>query len=491
MRGFDFSASSPISQQAAAAYAKSPDPILPASAFRTLGGFTFPGAGGQPHALWQADRNNFAPRVGFAYSLRKSLVIRGGYGIFYDVVGIDRTDVTQSGFSQPTTFIATNDNGLTWRATLRNPFPEGLQAPIGAAAGLSTFLGRDITYYPAKSVNPYHQRWSLAVQREFASRILIEIGYVGNRGTKLPVTRQWNFVPAQYLSTSPTRDQATIDYLTAQVNNPFYGIADFSGTARGSNLRFNRNQLVLPFPHFTAVNATLPIGYSWYHSMQTRVEKHMSHGVTFQAGWTWSKLMEALNFRNDSDPYLEEAISEQDFTHRFTLSGIFELPMGRGRRLLGGSGRVLNAILGGWSVQGWFEGQTGDALGFGSNAIFNGNLKNIVLPRAQRSVERWFNTEAGFERDSAKQLGQNIQSFPIRFSGIRADGINNFDLSMFKTFRLRERLRAQFRLETFNSLNHVQLAAPDTTPTSTAFGTITGEKGHGQRQLTLAVKVMF
>ena len=155
------------------------------------------------------------------------------------------------------------------------------------------------------------------------------------------------------------------------------------------------------------------------------------------------------------------------------------------------AGGILNGILGGWSVQGWFEGQTGDTLGFGTNAIFNGNLHDIVLPKSQRSVERWFNVDAGFERDSAKQLGQNIQTFPTRFSGIRADGINNFALSLFKSFRIREGLRAQFRLETFNSLNHVQLDGPNTTPTSTTFGTITAEKGHGQRQLTLAIKVLF
>ncbi len=491
VRGFDFTAVSPISQQALANYAKAPDPILPVSAFRTMGGYTFPGVGGQPRALWRADRNNFAPRFGFAYNIFSKTVLRGGYGIFYDVIGVDRTDVTQSGFSQPTTFIATNDNGLTWRANLQNPFPEGLQVPMGAALGLATFLGRDVTYYPEKAANPYMQRWTLSVQRELPSRILAEVAYVGNRGTKLPVTRQWNFVPAQYLSKSPERDQATIDYLTAQVPNPFYGIPEFAGTARGTNLRFNRNQLVLPYPHFTGVSATLPIGYSWYHSMQTRVEKRMAKGVTFQAGWTWSKLMEAISFRNNSDPFLEEVISDQDYTHRFTLNGIFELPFGRGKPVLGGARGFLQGLAGGWSIQGWFEGQTGDALGFGNNAIFRGNLKDIALPKSRRRAERWFNIDAGFERDPAKQLAQNIQTFPSRFNGIRADGINNFDLSLFKNFRIREGLRAQFRLETFNTLNHVQFAAPNTTPTSTAFGTITGEKGHGQRQLTMAIKVMF
>jgi hypothetical protein len=188
---------------------------------------------------------------------------------------------------------------------------------------------------------------------------------------------------------------------------------------------------------------------------------------------------------------MEEAISDQDFTHRLTISGIFELPVGQGKPLLGNAGGVLNGVLGGWSVQGRFEGQSGNALGFGTNIIFYGDLKNVPLPKNQRSVERWFNTDAGFEKDNSKNLAQNIATFPSRFSGIRADGINNWDLSLFKTFRIHEGLKAQFRLETFNTLNHVQLDVPNTTPTNTAFGTITGEKGHGQRQLTLAIKVMF
>jgi hypothetical protein len=88
-------------------------------------------------------------------------------------------------------------------------------------------------------------------------------------------------------------------------------------------------------------------------------------------------------------------------------------------------------------------------------------------------------------------LVNNIQTFNSRFSGIRADGINNFDLSLFKNFRLSERGTLQLRFEGFNALNHVQFAAPNTNPVNAAFGSITGEKGHGQRQVTLGVKAIF
>jgi hypothetical protein len=489
IRGFDFQAANPIQDRARANYAAAPIPELPAANFRTLGGLTFAGVGGQPRGLWKGDRNNFAPRIALAYQLNPKTVMRAGYGIFYDVTGIDRQDVNQGGFSQSTNVVPSLDNGLTFRAPLANPFPDGLELPPGASGGLRTFLGRGVSYFHEQPLNPYMQRWSFSVQRELPQRAVIEAAYVGNRGTQIGVGQQLDPVPRQYLSTSRTRDQATIDFLSAQVANPFSGLAEFSGTGL-AGVRTSRAQLLRPYPHFTGVSSTLPGGYSYYHSLQVRVEKPMSKGLTLQSSWTWSKFMEATALLNDTDPAPYKVVSDQDYTHRFVLSAIFELPFGRGKPVLRQAGGLVDYLVGGWQLQGWFEGQTGQALGFG-NAIFNGNLKDIPLPVGQRSAERWFNTEAGFERDSRRQLDSNIQSFPSRFSGIRSDGINNWDLSMFKNFRLREGLKAQFRLESFNALNHVQLANPNTSPASTAFGTITGEKGHGQRQVTLAVKVMF
>ena len=172
------------------------------------------------------------------------------------------------------------------------------------------------------------------------------------------------------------------------------------------------------------------------------------------------------------------------------MSSIYEFPFGKGRRWGETMPYVANAVLGGWQLQGWFEGQTGDTLGFG-NAIFNGTLRDIELPVNQRRAERWFNTDAGFNRNSAQVLANNLQTLSTRFTGVRADGINNFDLSMFKNFKIKERFNAQFRFENFNALNHVQFAGPNVAPINAAFGSITGEKGHGQRQITLGLKLLF
>jgi hypothetical protein len=489
VRSFDFDAASPIAARALANYAASPIPEVPASQFRTLGGLTFAGAGGEPRGLWRGDRNNFAPRIGLAYQVTPKTVVRAGYGIFYDVVGVDRSGVNQGGFNQPTSLIPTLDNGQTFIATLSNPFPNGIDSALGASGGLGTFLGRGISFFHRDQLNPYMQRWSFSVQRELPGRMVADVSYVGNRGTHLPVNHELNAIPAQHLSTLPTRDQPVIDFLSAQVANPFFGMPEFAGTGL-SGQRVSRSQLLRPYPHFTSVTVDLPVGISWYHSMQVAVEKRLTSGLTFQSSWTYSKFMERIELVNESDPRPAELISPQDYTHRFVLSGIYELPIGRGKPLFSGMRGVAQAAFGGWQLQGWYEGQSGDVLGFG-NAIFTGDLKSIPLPVDERRAERWFNVDAGFNRNTQQQLGSNIQTFPARFSGIRADGINNWDLSLFKNFAIKERFTAQFRLETYNTLNHVQFAVPNTAPANTAFGTINDEKGHGQRQITLGVKLRF
>jgi len=491
IRGFDFTTPNPISQQAAANYARNPIPELPVSAFKTIGGLTFAGAGGQPRGLWEADTNNLAPRIGLAYTLTPKTVVRAGYGIFYDVVGIDRTDVNQGGFNQATNLIASLDNGLSFVARLSNPFPNGFQTPVGSVGGLKTFLGRAVSFFDEHQRNPYIQRWSLSVQQELPGRTLLEVAYVGSRGTNLPITRELNPVPRQYLSTSPTRDQKTIDFLSALVPNPFFGLPEFAGTGLSSQ-NISRAQLLRPFPHFTSITVSESSGYSWYHSLQVGVEKRLTKGFTFQSSWTYSKFMEAIGYLNETDLRPEEVVSDFDFTHRFVLSGIWELPFGKGRKFLSSAHGLTDLLIGGWQLQGWFEGQTGQPLGFGNAVVLPGvNLRDMVLPVSERTAEKWFKTDSFFDRNSANQLNFNIRTLSSRFGFIRGDGINNVDLSLFKNFKINERFKTQFRFETFNTLNHVQFANPNTTVTSGAFGSITGEKGHGQRQVTFGIKLLF
>jgi hypothetical protein len=483
---YDFQTPNPIEPRARANYANNPIPELPAANFRTPGGLRFAGIGGVGRNLWNADRNNFAPRIGIAYKLFNRTVLRTGYGVFFDTVGVDREDPNQSGYSQSTNIIPSLDNGLTFQASLSNPLPGGLIVPPGSSQGLATFLGRGLNYFLPQTRNPYMQRWSMTIQQALPGRTVLEVGYVGNRGNRIGVTRDMSPVPGQYLSTSPLRDQDRINFLTAAVRNPFFGIPEFAGTGLG-NQNTNRLALLQPLPHFGAVNTTDSIGYSWYHSFQAQLEKRFSKGFTIQGAYTWSKFMEATNFLNQQDLFLEEVISSSDFPHRLTAVGIYDLPIGKGRRFLTNSNRLVDGILGGWQIQGWYEAQVGAPIGFG-NAIFTGNLKDIVIPKSQRTELRHFNVDAGFERNNARQLANNIRRFSSRFAGIRQPGYINLDASVFKNFKAAERVTVQFRMEAFNATNNVQFGDANTNPTNTAFGTIVGERGHGQRQVTFSLK---
>ena len=287
----------------------------------------------------------------------------------------------------------------------------------------------------------------------------------------------------------PERDQPTINFLSTNVTNPFSSIAQFAGSGLSAKT-VARSQLLRPYPQFTQINVTVPTGYSYYHALQVQVEKRFSHGLMFQAAYTYSRFMEATDYLNPTDSFLEKVVSDQDYPQRFVVTGVYELPFGRGRRVGSNANRLWDAMFGGWQIEGWYEGQAGAPLGFG-DALFRGDLKNIPLPKDQRSADAWFNVNAGFERNTANALGSNLQTFPTRFTGVRADGINNLDASFFKNFRLTERFKLQFRLESYNALNHVQFAAPNTSPLSTTFGQITGELGHGQKMTTIALKFLF
>jgi len=486
VKGFDFNAASPIEAEARAKYATSAITQVPVDQFRVRGGLTYPAVNGQSRNLWNTNKRNFMPRFSVAYSITKDTVFRGGYGIFFEPIGIPNTNVIQTGFSQTTTLVPSVDNGQTFIATLANPFPNGFLLPRGAAGGLSTNLGQGVSFFNQNVRNPYVQRWQIALQRALPSQAVIEVSYVGNRGVRHLIDRNYNALPNQYLSTSPFRDQATINLLSAQVPNPFYPL--LPGTSL-SGTTVPRSQLLIAHPQFTGVSADANQGYSWYHSMQTRFEKRLSSGFTATMSWTWSKLMEATSLLNGADPLPVEVISDQDRTHRFVVTTIYELPFGKGKRVGGSAKGVFSTIISGWQVSGIYQGQSGGPLGFG-NALFLGDLTKIPIPNGQRTVDRWFNIDAGFDRNTATQLSQNLRNLSLRFSGVRADGANNLDLALIKNTRLREGIQFQLRFEAINALNHPQFNPPNTTPTSSAFGQVT-QTWASPRTVLFAAKILF
>jgi hypothetical protein len=150
---------------------------------------------------------------------------------------------------------------------------------------------------------------------------------------------------------------------------------------------------------------------------------------------------------------------------------------------------VANVLVSGWQLNAVFVLQSYAALNWG-NVIFTGRVDDIPLPRGQRTIGRWFNVDAGFERDSRRQLAYNVRTFPFRLSNVRGDELNNWDLSLIKRTKITEKAGLEFRGEFINAFNHVTFAAPSTDPASTAFGTVTSESSF-PRQVQLGVKLVF
>jgi hypothetical protein len=487
IRGFDYSVASPIEGAAIAAYAKSPIPQRPVSDFQVKGGLLFAGVNGQSRGLFQAPKHNFMPRIGFAYSLGRNMVVRGGYGIFFDKIGLNSNVMgfNQAGFSATTNMVSTLDNGVNFIATMANPFPGGVLAPLGSKEGISTFIGKDIGFNPTNPRTPYMQRWSLGVQRALRGGFVVDINYVGTRSTAILVNRALNYIPQQYLSKSPLRDQPVIDALSRQVPNPFAGLLPGS-TLNGANASVSR--LLYRYGQFGSVSTMTNEGYSWYHAAQTRAEKRFKSGYTLMGSWTWSKNMAASSFLNAGDPKPEEVISADDRTHRISVSGIYELPFGRGRKFLPGASRVMGAIVNGWQVSGIYQFQTGEPYGLG-DYIFYGDPTRIALSRSERDRFHWFNT-AGFETNSARQRSSAIRYVSSRFSGLRASPINLMDLSAMKKTKLTERFSFELRAEAIDALNHAIFDVPNTSVTAGTFGTVTATKS-ASRKVQFALYLRF
>ena len=286
----------------------------------------FAGVGGQPRGVYDTPKLNLMPRFGITYQLTQKTVLRGGYGIFYGFLGQRRGDVITSGFSRNTTFVPTLNN-IDFTNTLSNPYPTGILEPLGSAQGALTFVGQSINVYSPKPLMPYMQRWEIGIQQELPGAFLAEIGYVGNRGTHIQFLQNINTTPQKYLSRSPVRDQTAINNLSANIANPFTGgllPAGASGSLIGTNIA--RERLLRPYPHFDNIWSERFDGYSWYHSLQTRLERRFSKGFTVNTNYTYSKFMEAAE---SAQPVRREA-------HRDDLRYGLPPPL-RGERDLGAS----------------------------------------------------------------------------------------------------------------------------------------------------------
>ena len=461
---------------------------------------------------WHSQREDnlhwklFSPRLGLAYRLNDKTVLRGAYGISYPP-----STLSQDGPNLSPVNLAPASGGPT--ATVANPFPNGLPQPLRRSATPGDFYGQGIFAMrtPGDKM-PYVQQWNAAVERQIGKDASLTVAYAGSRGSHL-LLQGWatvsnfnqNQLPDQYFSMGPAA-------LLAQVPNPFFGIITTPGPLSGPTVA--TGQLLLPFPQYQRVLFLDPHrGTSNYRSLQASLMKRFGGKGILSVAYTWSRLMSNTD---SSSAFLDEGFifggSTQDnnhLDHEYSVSSYdipqnlsvgygVDLPFGRNKRFMSDAHGVLNAVIGGWRVNGittirsgvpissyqFFPGsalsQFGGGQGyFGAQGLW---MRPDLVPgcdlkasasRESRAANGWFNTACFQPVDTSSVV--RFGDAPRNIDTVRMDHMNNWDFSIGKRNDITERVYLQFTAEFFNAFNHVRFGTPNEQVGTPTFGVVTSQ----------------
>jgi hypothetical protein len=423
-----------------------------------------------------ADQNykNFGPRLGFAYNLDKTgkTVIRGGFGMFYflDRGGISNQLAQNEPFSGENQYNFSNG----YRITLSGQGPLGtgntgalnwLQStgalPLGTQSiNLSNPQNISVLADLRNNATSYMEQWNLQMQREIAGGIVVSVAYVGAGGHHL------------------------VDYYNR--NNQLFD--EPAGT------RF--------YPNLGSVNVEEAGGNSIYHGLQAELQRRFSQGLQFTASYTYSRTIDNGGGAFGSSPQdflnlnLDRGLADQDTRGRFVLSGVYELPFGRGRKMANNINKAADAVVGGWQLNAVVTIQSGLPFNL-TDPGSPGGRPDVVGPLTiyPGNTQEYFNTAA---IALVPTIANNVMIAPgnLGRNVLIGPGMQTVDLGLSKTFLLTERVKFQFRAEAFNIANHPQYNNPGTDPTSLvseggSFGVINSTLANTQRQVQFAAKVFF
>jgi hypothetical protein len=431
-------------------------------------------------SLVDPDRNNFAPRLGFAYSMDSKTVLRGGYGISYihqnrvgsaDLLGINYPQVVIATVNQ------SNPTDAAFRTTQAG-YPAGL-----TDARTFSVANANIAYIPKNYKTPWVQSYFFSLQRELARDLVLDIGYVGNDSNQLPLIADYNQAAPQPTATST---------LSLAARRPIQGY--------GAITWFN------------------PAGFSNYNSLQVKLEKRFAYGLQFLNSFVYGKAIDNsgqsldTSGGNDASPQdvrnlaAEKGLSNYDQKFTNVTSIVYQLPVGRGKQFGSSWHPVVDAAIGGWelsiinnalsapplNLRAWAGSipaafQTvGNLAGFRGGETFRPNVLGPVLAvNPQDMTNTFFNTaNVALPTDPSKPFGNAGRN------SVRGIGTQQMDLGVHKNFQLpREDMKLQFRAEFFNVMNHTNFSAPNTDRASAAFGTIRGTQP--PRQIQFALKLYW
>ena len=496
--GFDFNVVNPLSDQIIARWKELktqydltnpqyPYPDPPAAIY---GGRVFTSAQNQkPYAT---DWTDLQPRFGLAWKFAPKTVLRAGFGIFYRTAGqLNQSD----GFNQRTNYASSVDGGvhpssessLTGPYSLADPFPSGIFAPTGSSLGYQTSIGRPITFDGTQRPIPRTYEYSAGFQRELPWNVFVEASYVGSQTVHDSMTAQYdNPSYTDYLA-----GQADPLSLSHRVPNPFSGILP-AASDLGSGATITVFNLLRPYPAFNGiVETTNPWAKYRYDSLQVLAEKRILDSNTtgtfsFLLAYTFSKSFSTdhrLNPWNLQEAPVHE-LSAYDKPHTVAFSGLWDLPIGWGRRWLNGGNRLVGAFTNGWTVDWILTYSSGYPVTI-PDALYS--CGSYDAPGGQTAAH-WFNNDSDCYK--ARPL-YTLRTLPDRFSTIRNPAAPQLHASAEKTFWLTEKLALQLRAEAFNVTNTPVRGAPVTDFKDPRFGQLPLQQANFPRFIQIAAKVVW
>jgi hypothetical protein len=476
------------------------------------------GATAQGSLLFASSKNNlpfktqygdFQPRFGVAYQLTHKLVFRAGAGMSYlpmdayrSGTGIEDSGLT-AGYSVNTPYVATNGGGtslyipgLPGTSTLANPFPNGFLQPLGAALGSSAFAGTSLTVRDRDYKIPYVYLFQWGLEYELPFKATLEASYVGSRTHRIAISQNIDYIPLD----QRLLGVANPSYLTQSVPNPFFGAPQLVGTSLAS-ATITKSQSLLPFPQFTGVTETaVPVGHSWYNSLEMRMNKRLGQGLTVLLVYTFAKAMEATSYLEPQYSFLDRELSSWDRTHNLDIAASYAIPVGTGKRFFSHQGPLFDKVVGNWQ--------------FNTSVVYlNGTplatpaaipARDPRLRGSDQSLTHYFDTCTlltngsrsnciGSEPVTWVQLAPNqLRTYSLYSPNMRTPTVPRTNISAFKIIPIHERLKLEFRASAFNAFNNKIYGAPSTSLTGATFGqTALGSQANGARVGELALRLLW
>jgi hypothetical protein len=458
--------------------------------YNLRGGMLFAGVDGNPRRQGVNDWNNFGPRAGFAWQVRPTTVVSGGYGIFYSsmIVNLDTNIPIPPSFSTSINYIGSTDRNVTPYTTLANPFPNGTPGIPGASQGKATRIGDSVSWVDQNKVLPYSQQWTFGLQQSLPWQIRAGANFIRMLSLKGLDGYNLNEKPDQYLALGAEENK--------KVANPFYGLVP-STAPLGSADTLSQRQLWLMFPQYSSVNVSgVNTHTTVYHALQLTLEKRLTHGLTVIANHSISKMMEN-NITSVVNERHYRSISDMDRPHITNLAFVYDLPVGKGRALAASG--LLNRVAGGWSVSGRYNYSSGTPLSISDNngrpyrlqsAAKSGpvgqRLGDRVDPVTKQVLNPYFDTTAFVSLPTQYMVSPE----PPSLSELRNPAGKSMALSLIKRFGIREGLNFDVRADATNITNTPQWDGPGTSMGNKGtFGVI--QTADGRRIVQLSFRMVF